>query len=295
MLAMSTVVKLGLPKGSLQEATFTLFRKAGWNFHIPSGRSYEPVVDDPEIQAVLLRPQEIPLYVQDGILDAGITGYDWIQDRGADVHEVLELQYSKNTRNPIRVVLAVHNDSPIQTLHDLEGKRIATEYVRLTERYLKERGVSAHVEFSWGACEVKVPTLVDAIVVNTETGSSLRAHSLRILEVLLYSTTRLIANHSAWADPHKREKIESIALMLEGALNAGALVGLKMNVHENHLDAVLSVLPALRKPTLSPLSDKGWYAVETIIEERIARDLIPRLRKAGAEGLVEYPLNKVIP
>lgn len=290
-----TKVKLGLPKGSLQEATFALFRKAGWNFHVPSGRSYEPVVDDPELEAVLLRPQEIPLYVQDGVLDAGITGYDWIQDCGAQVHEVLELQYSKHTRNPIRVVLAVHNDSPIQSLHDLEGKRIATEYVRLTERYLKERGVSAHVEFSWGACEVKVPTLVDAIVVNTETGSSLRAHNLRILEVLLYSTTRLIANPTAWQDPAKREKIENLALMLEGALNAGALVGLKMNVHENNLDAVLAVLPALRNPTLAPLSNKGWYAVETIIEERIARDLIPRLRRAGAEGLVEYPLNKVIP
>lgn len=294
-MSASTKVKLGLPKGSLQEATFALFRKAGWNFHVPSGRSYEPVVDDPELEAVLLRPQEIPLYVQDGVLDAGITGYDWIQDCGAQVHEVLELQYSKNTRNPIRVVLAVHNDAPIQSLHDLEGKRIATEYVRLTERYLKEHGVSAHVEFSWGACEVKVPTLVDAIVVNTETGSSLRAHNLRILEVLLYSTTRLIANPLAWQDPAKREKIENLALMLEGALNAGALVGLKMNVHENNLDAVLAVLPALRNPTLAPLSNKGWYAVETIIEERIARDLIPRLRRAGAEGLVEYPLNKVIP
>lgn len=288
-------IKLGLPKGSLQEATFALFKKAGWNFHIPSGRSYEPVADDPEIEAVLLRPQEIPLYVQDGVLDAGITGYDWIQDCGARVHEVLELQYSKSTRNPIRVVLAVHNDAPFQSVKDLAGKRIATEYVRLTQRYLEQHGVQAHVEFSWGACEVKVPHLVDAIVVNTETGSSLRAHNLRILEVLLYSTTRLIANPEAWAHPARREKIESIALMLQGALNAGALVGLKMNVHESCLDAVLTELPALRKPTLSPLSDKGWYAVETIIEERVARDLIPRLRKAGAEGLVEYPLNKVIP
>ncbi|CUU38873.1 MAG: ATP phosphoribosyltransferase [Fimbriimonadales bacterium] len=288
-------IKLGLPKGSLQEATFALFKKAGWNFHIPSGRSYEPVADDPEIEAVLLRPQEIPLYVQDGVLDAGITGYDWIQDCGAQVHEVLELQYSKSTRNPIRVVLAVHNDAPFQSVKDLEGKRIATEYVRLTQRYLEQHGVQAHVEFSWGACEVKVPHLVDAIVVNTETGSSLRAHNLRILAVLLYSTTRLIANPEAWANPAKREKIESIALMLQGALNAGALVGLKMNVHESCLDAVLTELPALRKPTLAPLSDKGWYAVDTIIEERVARDLIPRLRKAGAEGLVEYPLNKVIP
>ncbi|MCS7208522.1 MAG: ATP phosphoribosyltransferase [Fimbriimonadales bacterium] len=288
-------LRLGLPKGSLQEATFNLFRKAGWDFKIPSGRSYEPISDDPELEAVLLRPQEIPLYVQDGVLDAGITGYDWIQDCGADVHEVLELQYSKTTRNPIRVVIAVHHDSPFQSVRDLQGKRIATEYVRLTERYLRQHGIDAHVEFSWGACEVKVPQLVDAIVVNTETGSSLRAHNLRILEVILHSTTRLIANHAAWQDPFKRDKIESIALMLEGALNAGRLVGLKMNVHEANLDAVLTQLPALRKPTLSPLSDKGWYAVETILDEGQVREIIPKLRKAGAEGLVEYPLNKVIP
>jgi len=288
-------LKLGLPKGSLQEATFALFRKAGWDFRIPAGRSYEPISDDAELETVLLRPQEIPLYVQDGILDAGITGYDWIQDCNVDVHQVLELPYSKQTRNPIRVVLAVHNDAPFQQVEDLQGKRIATEYVRLTERYLRGRGVQAQVEFSWGACEVKVPHLVDAIVVNTETGSSLKAHNLRILEVILLSTTRLIAHHGAWQDPFKREKIESIALMLQGALNADRLVGLKMNVHESCLDAVLQVLPALRKPTLSPLSDKGWYAVETIIDESVVRDLIPRLRRAGAEGLVEYPLNKVIP
>lgn len=289
------ILRLGLPKGSLQEATFNLFRKAGWDFKIPTGRSYEPISDDPELQAILLRPQEIPLYVQDGILDAGITGYDWIQDCGADVHEVIELQYSKTTRNPIRIVIAVHNDSPFQTVRDLHGRRIATEYVRLTQRYLQQHGVEAHVEFSWGACEVKVPNLVDAIVVNTETGSSLRAHNLRVLEVILYSTTRLIANHTAWQDPSKREKIESIALMLQGALNAGQLVGLKMNVHESNLDAVLAQLPALRKPTLAPLSDKGWYAVETILDENLVREIIPKLRKAGAEGLVEYPLNKVIP
>ncbi|MDW8107036.1 MAG: ATP phosphoribosyltransferase [Armatimonadota bacterium] len=288
-------LRLGLPKGSLQEATFNLFRKAGWDFKIPSGRSYEPISDDAELEAVLLRPQEIPLYVQDGVLDAGITGYDWIQDCGANVREVSELQYSKTTRNPIRVVIAVHNDSPIRSIHDLQGKRIATEYVRLTQRYLQQRGIDAHVEFSWGACEVKVPHLVDAIVVNTETGSSLRAHNLRILEVILYSTTRLIANHTAWQDPFKREKIESLALMLQGALNAEQMVGLKMNVHESNLDAVLAELPALRKPTLSPLSDKGWYAVETILDESRVREIIPKLRKAGAEGLVEYPLNKVIP
>jgi ATP phosphoribosyltransferase len=288
-------VKLGLPKGSLQEATFGLFRKAGWDFKVPSGRSYEPMCDDPELEAVLLRPQEIPLYVQDGILDAGLTGHDWIADCGADVHEITELRYSKNTSNPVRIVLAVHENAAIQRIHDLQGKRIATEYVRLAERYFQENGVQAHVEFSWGACEVKVPQLVDAIVVNTETGSSLRAHNLRILETLLTSTTRLIANHQSWADPKKREKLESIALLLQGAISAGGLVGLKMNVSETNLESVLEVLPALRRPTLSPLSDKGWYAVETIIEERIARDLIPKLRRAGAEGIVEYPLNKVIP
>ncbi|MCS7300758.1 MAG: ATP phosphoribosyltransferase [Fimbriimonadales bacterium] len=294
-MSLPRTLRLGLPKGSLQEATFNLFRKAGWDFKIPSGRSYEPISDDSELEAVLLRPQEIPLYVQDGVLDAGITGYDWVQDCAADVREVLELQYSKTTRNPIRVVIAVHNDSPFQSVRDLQGKRIATEYVRLTERYLQQHGVQAHVEFSWGACEVKVPNLVDAIVVNTETGSSLRAHNLRVLEVILHSTTRLIANHTAWQDPFKRDKIESIALMLQGALNAGRMVGLKMNVHESNLDAVLAELPALRKPTLSPLSDKGWYAIETILDEEQVREIIPRLRKAGAEGLVEYPLNKVIP
>lgn len=288
-------LKLGLPKGSLQEATFALFRKAGWDLKVPSGRSYEPISDDPELETVLLRPQEIPLYVQDGILDAGLTGHDWITDRGADVHEITELRYSKNTANPVRVVLAVHENAAIQSINDLQGKRIATEYVRLTERYLKEKGIEAHVEFSWGACEVKVPQLVDAIVVNTETGSSLRAHNLRILETLLTSTTRLIANHKSWADEVRREKMENIALLLQSAISAGGLVGLKMNVSEANLEPVLEVLPALRRPTLSPLSDKGWYAVETIIEERVARDLIPKLRRAGAEGIVEYPLNKVIP
>jgi len=279
----------------LQEATFALFRKAGWDFKVPSGRSYEPVSDDPELETVLLRPEEIPLYVRDGILDAGLTGHDWITDCGVDIHEIAELHYSKMTTNPVRIVLAVHENAPIRDVKDLQGKRIATEYVRLAERCLQERGVSAHVEFSWGACEVKVPQLVDAIVVNTETGSSLRAHNLRILETLLTSTTRLIANHQSWADEAKREKLENIALLLQGAISAGGLVGLKMNVSEANLELVLKVLPALRRPTLSPLSDKGWYAVETIIEERVARDLIPKLRRAGAEGIVEYPLNKVIP
>jgi ATP phosphoribosyltransferase len=292
-------LKLGLPKGSLQEATFKLFEKAGWNFRVDS-RSYQPVVDDAEISAILMRPQEIPRYLEDGILDVGLTGKDWIEDNGVDVHEVCELTYSKVTRSPIRVVVAAPETppegvAPITSVRDLAGKRIATEYVRLTERYLAAHGITdAHVEFSWGADEVKVPVLADAIVVNTETGSSLRAHSLKIVDTLLTSTARLVANHQAWADPAKRAKIESMAMLLTGALNAEALVGLKMNVAKAQLGEVVAQLPALKKPTVSSLYDEGWVAVEIIIEERQARDLIPRLKRAGAEGIVEYPLNKVI-
>lgn len=292
-------LKIGLPKGSLQEATFRLFDKAGWNIKVDS-RSYQPTVDDVELSALLIRPQEIPRYLEDGILDVGITGKDWIEDCGADVHEVCELTYSKATRNAIRIVLAAPEKAPldaplIESVRDLAGKRIATEYVRLTERYLAAHGVKdAQVEFSWGACEVKVPVLADAIVVNTETGNSLRAHQLRIVDTLLTSTTRLVANHSAWTDPLKRAKIENIAMLLTGALNAGELVGLKMNVERLHLSAVLEQLPALKKPTISSLSDDGWAAVEIIIEDKQARDLIPRLKRAGAEGIVEYPLNKVV-
>ncbi|GAB4469390.1 MAG: ATP phosphoribosyltransferase [Armatimonadaceae bacterium] len=291
-------IKLGLPKGSLQEATFRLFDKAGWTIRVDS-RSYQPTVDDPEISALLIRPQEIPRYLEDGILDVGLTGKDWIEDNGADVHEVCELTYSKATRNPIRIVLAAPENPPpgtplIESVRDLQGKRIATEYVRLAERYLAQHGVQAEVEFSWGACEVKVPTLADAIVVNTETGSSLRAHQLRIIDTLLTSTTRLVANHRAWADPEKRAKIEDMAMLLIGALNAEELVGLKMNVLRDSLPEAVAQLPALRKPTISPLSDEGWVAIEIIVEEKQARDLIPRLRRAGAEGIVEYPLNKVI-
>lgn len=288
------VLKIGLPKGSLQDATFKLFSKAGWDIRVDS-RSYQPVVDDPEISALLIRPQEIPRYLEDGILDIGLTGKDWIEDNGADVHEVSELAYSKATRNAIRVVLAAPQDSPIESARDLAGKRIATEYVRLTERYLAAHAVpDASVEFSWGACEVKVPVLADAIVVNTETGSSLRAHNLRIVDTLLTSTTRLVANHAAWADPEKRAKIENLAMLLQGALNADSLVGLKMNVARDQIEAVVAQLPALKRPTVSPLYDNGWTAVEIIIEEKQARDLIPRLKRAGAEGIVEYPLNKVI-
>lgn len=286
-------LKIGLPKGSLQEATFDLFKKAGFELHV-SLRSYEPTVDDPELEPWLIRPQEIPRYVQDGILDVGISGKDWIEDNGAEVVEVADLTYSKVTRNPVRVVLAVQESSPIESVKDLQGKRIATEYVRLTERYLQQHGVQASVEFSWGACEVKVPVLADAIVVNTETGSSLRAHNLRIVDTLLVSTPRLIANKEAWQDTWKREKTENIAMLLTAALNAGALVGLKMNVERANLPAVLSVLPALKNPTISPLSDEKWVAVETILEQKQVRDLIPQLKRAGAQGLVEYPLNKVI-
>lgn len=287
-------LKIGIPKGSLQETTFALFRKAGYEFRTSSSRSYHPSVDDPEISPLLIRPQEIPRYVQEAILDCGLTGKDWIEDCGADVVEVVELRYAKSTRNPIRVVLAVPNESAVRGVKDLEGKRIATEYVRLTERYLESHGVSATVEFSWGACEVKTPDLVDAIVVNTETGSSLRAHSLRVVDTLITSTTRLIANRAAWADSWKRAKIENLALLVQAALNAEELVGLKMNVPRGQLDAAIALLPALRKPTISSLSDDGWVALEIIVEERVVRDLIPQLKRAGAEGLVEYPLNKVV-
>jgi len=287
-------LKLGLPKGSLQDATFKLFANAGWDFRVDS-RSYQPVVDDPEISALLIRPQEIPRYIEDGIIDAGLTGKDWIEDNAADVHEICELTYSKATRNAIRVVLAAPNGTEIEGPKDLAGKRIATEYVRLTERYFAQHNVpDVKVEFSWGACEVKVPALADAIVVNTETGSSLRAHNLKIVDTLLTSTTRFIANHSAWADPVKRAKIEDMSLLLLGALNADALVGLKMNVSTDSLNEVVAQLPALKRPTVSPLFGDAGFAVEIIIEEKTARDLIPRLKRAGAEGIVEYPLNKVI-
>lgn len=289
-------LKLGLPKGSLQEATFALFAKAGWNIRVDS-RSYQPTVDDPEISALLIRPQEIARYLQRGILDAGLTGKDWIENNedNANVREVCELSYSKATRNPMRVVLAVAQDSPVQSPADLHNTRIATEYVQLTERYLAGHNVqNAHVEFSWGADEVKVPVLADAIVVNTETGSSLRAHNLRIVDTLLTSTTRFVCNHEAWADPQKRAQIENMAMLLTGALNAHDLVGLKMNVAQNQLAQVVAQLPALKRPTVSPLYEEGWVAVEIIIEEKQARDLIPRLKRAGAEGIVEYPLNKVV-
>lgn len=286
-------LKLGLPKGSLQEATFNLFEKAGYNFRT-SSRSYQPVVDDEEIEPILLRPQEIPIYIQQGIIDAGLTGADWIADTDALVHEICELRYSKLTNNPIRIVLAVHNDSPYQTASDLVGKRIATEYVRLSTRYFKDQSVDVDVEFSWGACEVKVPQLVDAIVVNTETGSSLRAHNLRIIDTLLTSTTRFVCSQSVWQDAWKRQKLESMEILLTGAMNASKLVGLKMNIPVANQSEILSILPSLKNPTISPLADSAWVAAEVILEEVQVRDLIPKLKRAGATGLVEYPLNKVI-
>lgn len=287
------ILKLGLPKGSLQEATFKLFEKAGFNFRA-SSRSYQPVVDDPEIEAVLLRPQEIPTYIEQGIIDAGLTGADWIADTGAKVQEICELRYSKATNIPIRIVLAVHQDSSFQSGKDLAGKRVATEYVRLSRRYFQSIGVDADVEFSWGACEVKVPQLVDAIIVNTETGSSLRAHNLKIIDTLLTSTTRFVCGESVWADAWKRQKLESLEILLTGAMNAASLVGLKMNVPVASREEILSLLPALKNPTISPLADPTWVAAEVILEEVHVRDLIPKLKRAGATGLVEYPLNKVI-
>ncbi len=286
-------LKLGLPKGSLQEATFNLFQKAGFSFR-SSSRSYQPAVDDDEIEPILLRPQEIPTYIQQGIIDAGLTGADWIADTGANLHEICELRYSKATNNPIKIVLAVHNESPYQNAADLAGKRIATEYVRLASRYFQEKGVAANVEFSWGACEVKVPQLVEAIVVNTETGNSLRAHNLKIIDTLLTSTTRFVCSHEVWADEWKRTKLESLEILLTGAMNAAKLVGLKMNVPVSNQAEILGLLPSLKNPTISPLADSAWVAAEVILEEVQVRDLIPKLKRAGATGLVEYPLNKVI-
>jgi ATP phosphoribosyltransferase len=286
-------LRIGLPKGSLQEATFNLFKRAGWNFR-SSARSYQPVVDDIDLDPVLLRAQEIPRYVHTGVLDCGITGYDNVVECEADVHEVAELVYSKATSRPYRWVLAVPNNSPIAGPKDLEGKRIATELVGVTKQYLRKHGVNATVEFSWGATEVKVPDLVDAIVEGTETGSTLAAHGLKVIDTLLESTTRLIAHKPAWEDEWKRLKMENIALLLQSALDAEALVGLKMNVPRANLSQVIGILPALRNPTISPLADDNWVAMETIIPEKTVRDIIPELKRAGAQGLVEYPLNKVI-
>jgi ATP phosphoribosyltransferase len=287
------ILKLGIPAGSLQEATAGLFRKAGYQITFRS-RSYYPTIDDPQIECILIRAQEMARYVQDGIMDAGLTGYDWVLENRAEVVEVAELVFSKVSRRPVRWVLAVPESSPIQSPQDLQGKRIATEAVNLTTDYLNKYGIEAHVEFSWGATEVKPPQLADAIVEVTETGSSLRANNLRIVDTVLESTTRLIANTSSWEDEWKRKKLENIALMLQGAIAAEGRVGLMMNVPTDCLSEVLDVLPALKNPTISSLADEKWVAVNTILEETTVRDLIPRLKDAGASGIVEYPLNKII-
>jgi ATP phosphoribosyltransferase len=287
------ILRLGLPKGSLQEATIEKLAKAGFNISV-SERSYVPYVDDDELELRLIRAQEISRYVEHGYLDAGITGHDWIVENGSKVHEVGEFIFSKVSRQPTRWVLAVPEDSPVKSVRDLNGKRIATEVVNITKSYLRRHRVKAEVEFSWGATEVKAHELVDAIVEVTETGSSLRANNLRIVDTLLTSTPRLIANLDAWKDPWKRQKIETLALLLRAALEAEAKVGLKMNVARERLAKLLQTLPALRNPTISNLSLDGWVAVETIIDEHVVRELIPKLKAAGAEGIIEYPLNKVV-
>lgn len=287
-------LKIGLPKGSLQEATFKLFKKAGFSISA-SERSYFPSADDPELAPVLLRAQEMSRYVEGGILDCGITGNDWILENKSDVVRVEELTYAKQSLNPVRWVLAVPENSNIRGVKDLNGKRIATELVNFTKEYLKKKKVAADVEFSWGATEAKVYSgLVDAIVELTETGSSLRAHNLKIVETLCTSTTQLIANKKSWKDPWKKAKIEKIAILLKGAIAAEEKVGLKMNIANKNLKKVLGILPAMRRPTISQLSVPGWCAIETIIDEKQVRELIPRLKQAGAEGIIEYPLNKVI-
>lgn len=293
LMKQKNVLMLGLPKGSLQDATIEKMGKAGYNISV-SSRSYLPYVDDPELVIRMIRAQEISRYVEHGYLDCGITGHDWIVENGSKVHEVGEFLFSKVSRQPTRWVLAVPEDSTIKSVKDLKGKRIATEVVNLTKKYLQKNKVKAEVEFSWGATEVKAHELVDAIVEVTETGSSLRANKLRIVDTLLVSTPRLISNIDAWKDPWKRRKIEILALLLKGALDAEAKVGLKMNIAEKNLDNLLRTLPALRNPTISSLSLKGWVAVETIIDEHIVRELIPALKSAGAEGIIEYPLNKVV-
>lgn len=290
---MGNVLKLGIPAGSLQEATGKLFQRAGYNITF-SSRSYYPQIDDPEIECLLIRAQEMARYVEQGILDAGITGHDWIVETNADVHEVTELVFSKVSRRPVRWVLCVPEDSPIKTVQDLQGKRIATEAVGLTKAFLAKHGVTASVEFSWGATEVKPPRLADAIVEVTETGSSLRANNLRILAEVLQSTTRIIANRGAWADNWKRAKVENIALMLQACLAAEGKVGLMMNVRRTDLDTVLANLPALQTPTISSLSDPDWIDVNTIVDESIVRTIVPQLKAAGARGIVEYPISKLI-
>lgn len=286
-------LRIGLPKGSLQEATRELFRRAGFSI-VFYERSYYPSIDDPELEALLIRAQEMPRYVNHGILDVGIAGTDMIEEDGADVVRIATLSYSKRGPGAVRWVLAVPEDSPFKSVDDLDGKTIATELVNTTRRYLKERGVRANVEFSWGATEVKPPELADAIVELTETGSSLQANNLRVIDVITESRTCFFANNDSWEDPWKRQKAENLAMLLQGAMNALGMVGLKMNVSRSDLGRVLAELPALKNPTISNLSDPGWVAVETALEEKVVRDLIPRLKNAGAQGLIEFPLTKVV-
>ncbi|RMH51870.1 MAG: ATP phosphoribosyltransferase [Bacteroidetes bacterium] len=293
--AQKPVLRLGLPKGSLQASTFELMDRAGYHFSVRE-RSYFPSIDDDEVTAMLVRAQEMARYVEDGVFDAGITGKDWIIETDAEVVPVADLIYSKSSMRPVRWVLAVPEASDIHSVYDLEGKRIATEVVNITRKWLAEHGVRADVEFSWGATEAKCPELVDAIVEVTETGSSLRANNLRIVDVLMHSNTQLIANKAAWEDPWKRQKIESIAMLMQGAIRAEGRVGIKMNARREDAEAILALLPALRMPTISPLAmGEDWVAIETVIEERQVRTLLPRLKQAGAEGIIEYALNKIIP
>ena len=288
-----SILRLGLPKGSLQDATLQLFARAGWRITLGS-RSYFPSIDDPEIQCMLVRAQEMARYVESGALDAGITGRDWVLETGADVVELTEMLYAKQSLAPVRWVLAVPEESPVKSAKDLEGKVVATEITRLTEKYFARHGVKVRVEFSWGATEVKVPQLADAIVEATETGSSLRAHRLRIVDTVVESRTVFIANRAAAADSWRKEKMANLVLLLQGAISAYNKVGLMLNVRREHLDGVLGVLPALQNPTISTLSDPGWVAINTIVDEAVVRQIIPRLKAAQAQGIVEYPLNKIV-
>lgn len=292
--ASKKIITLGLPKGSLQESTLRLFQKAGFNFSLSSSRSYNASSDDKEIRPLFIRAQEIARYVEEGILDVGLTGIDWIQETNSKVHSVTDLVYAKASMTSPRWVLAVPESAPVKSVKDLEGKRIATELVHVTHKYLKKNGVKAEVEFSWGATEIKAPEFVDAIVDITETGSSLRANKLRIVDTVLETWNQLIANIQAWQDPWKREKIENVAMLLNAAIAAHGKVGLKLNAEKSNLEKILSILPSLNSPTVSQLSDPAWVALEVIIDESEAKRLIPPLRRNGARGIIEYPLNKVI-
>jgi ATP phosphoribosyltransferase len=287
-------LRIALPKGSLEEATYNLFKRAGFKINV-SARSYIPSIDDPEIEVVLFRPQEMSRYVEEGIVDCGLTGHDWITENASDVVELCELQYSKRTSNPVRWVLAVHESSSFKSVKDLKGKKVVTELVGVTKRYLKKHKVDAEVEFSWGATEAKPPRLADAIVEATETGSSLRANKLKIIDTVIVSIPKFIANKQSVKDPWKKHKMDNLVMLLDGAMRAQEKVGLKMNVEKKNLAKILGLLPAMKKPTIANLTDKNWLDVETIIDESVVRELIPALKKAGASGIIEYPLNKVIP